>query len=291
MSDLINSSKEIISKIKKMRNKNSYSYNKDFPDGLFEKCTSCNEVILGDELVRHSFTCPNCGFHFKITPEDRIKLLLDKYKVINTEFVFNNPINYPDYEEKHLQYSKNTGAKEALMTVTGFLKGIKVVLVVMDNRFFMGSMSAYVGEEITKAFEYAGKRKLPIIIFSTSGGARMQEGIFSLMQMAKTSMAVKKYAEGNNLYISCFTHPTTGGVSASFASLGDIIIAEPEALIGFAGPRVIKDTIGTSLPEGFQRSELLLENGFLDDIIHRNFMKDYLYDVLKLHNYKVVEND
>lgn len=276
----------IISIIKKLREFRKDVKKKDNLDKVFERCDGCRKLISKSKMEENFFTCPECNYHFNISSKDRMDMLLDKYKIINGAFRFSNPIDFPEYRAKYKEHRKKSGLKEGILTVEGYLKGIKLVVVALDNRFLMGSMGSYIGEEISKAFEYAGKKNLPILIFSTSGGARMQEGIFSLMQMAKTSIAVDRYGETKNLYISCMTNPTTGGVTASFASLGDIILAEPGSLIGFAGPRVIKETIKGELPEGFQRAEFLKEKGFLDDIVHRKEMKEYVYSLLKLHNYR-----
>lgn len=280
------SKRSIISIIKKLRGFRKDNKKKKSPDMVFEKCDGCENLISKSKIEESSFTCPECNYHLNISAKNRMDILLDKYKIINGEFKFSNPIDFPEYKEKHEEYSKKSGLVEGILVVEGYLNNIKIVVASLDNRFLMGSMGSYVGEEITKAFEYAGKKDLPILIFSTSGGARMQEGIFSLMQMAKTSIAVERYGESKNLYISCMTNPTTGGVTASFASLGDIIIAEPGSLIGFAGARVIKETIKGELPEGFQRAEFLKEKGFLDDIVHRNKIKEYIYSLLKLHGYR-----
>lgn len=276
----------IISIIKKLREFRKDVKKKDNLDKVFERCDGCRKLISKSKMEENFFTCPECNYHFNISSKDRMDMLLDKYKIINGAFRFSNPIDFPEYRAKYKEHRKKSGLKEGILTVEGYLKGIKLVVVALDNRFLMGSMGSYIGEEISKAFEYAGKKNLPILIFSTSGGARMQEGIFSLMQMAKSSIAVDRYGETKNLYISCMTNPTTGGVTASFASLGDIILAEPGSLIGFAGPRVIKETIKGELPEGFQRAEFLKEKGFLDDIVHRKEMKEYIYSLLKLHNYR-----
>ena len=264
----------IISIIKKLREFRKDVKKKDNLDKVFERCDGCRKLISKSKMEENFFTCPECNYHFNISSKDRMDMLLDKYKIINGAFRFSNPIDFPEYRAKYKEHRKKSGLKEGILTVEGYLKGIKLVVVALDNRFLMGSMGSYIGEEISKAFEYAGKKNLPILIFSTSGGARMQEGIFSLMQMAKTSIAVDRYGETKNLYISCMTNPTTGGVTASFASLGDIILAEPGAMIGFAGKRVIEQTIGEDLPEGFQTSEFLLEHGFLDFIVHRKELKN-----------------
>lgn len=276
----------MISIIKKLREFRKDVKNKDKPDMMFTKCDGCENIISETKVKEGYYTCPECNHHFNISSKDRMDILLDNYKIINGPFRFTNPIDFPGYKDTYKRNKKKSGLKEGILTVEGYLNELKLVVIALDNRFLMGSMGSYVGEEITTAFEYAGKENLPILVFSTSGGARMQEGIFSLMQMAKTSIAVGRYGETKNLYISCMTNPTTGGVTASFASLGDIIVAEPGSLIGFAGARVIKETIKEELPEGFQRAEFLKEKGFLDDIIHRKEMKEYVYSLLKLHGYR-----
>ena len=231
------------------------------------------------------YVCPGCGHHFKVTSFYRIKTVLDSgsFREICSSVKGDNPLGFPGYEEKLSEVRESTGLREAVLTGTGRINGIKTAICVMDNRFLMGSMGSAAGEKITRCFEYAAKKRLPMIIFSASGGARMQEGIFSLMQMAKTSAAAAKHGEAGLLFISVMTNPTTGGVTASFASLGDIIIAEPKALIGFAGPRVIEQTIGQALPEGFQSSEYLLEHGFLDAVVERKDMKNTLAMLLSAH--------
>ena len=196
----------------------------------------------------------------------------------------NDPLKFPGYEEKLAKQTRKTGLSDAAISATGKIEGMPVVVVVLDSHFFMGSMGTAVGEKVTRAIEYAANKKLPLIIFSASGGARMQEGILSLMQMAKTSAAIEEFSSKGGLYISYLTHPTTGGVTASFASLGDIMLAEPGALIGFAGPRVIEQTIGEKLPAGFQRSEFQEEHGFVDAIVPRSEMKATLAQILRLHS-------
>ena len=285
MEENIRNERSIISIIKKLRRFKKGPKKEAVPQILFEKCDSCGGLISRNKIEENFFTCPDCNYHFNISSKDRMDMLLDRYKVINSPFKFTNPIGFPGYKAKYKENKKKSGLKEGVLAVEGYLKDINIVVVSLDNRFFMGSMGSYMGEQITRAFEYGAKKDLPILVFSTSGGARMQEGIFSLMQMAKTSIGVHRYGETKNLYISCMTHPTTGGVTASFASLGDIILAEPGALIGFAGARVIKETIKGELPEGFQRAEFLKERGFLDDIIHRKEMREYIYKLLKLHGY------
>ena len=205
------------------------------------------------------------------------------FKELDAEIDAKDVLEFPGYPEKLGAQKAKTGLQEAVVTATGKIGGIPAVVAVMDSRFFMASMGTAVGEKITRAVEYAGAKKLPLIIFSASGGARMQEGIFSLMQMAKTSAAISRFSQRGGLYISYLTHPTTGGVTASFASLGDIMLAEPGALIGFAGPRVIEQTIGEKLPAGFQRSEFQEEHGFVDAIVPRSEMKATLAQILRLH--------
>lgn len=220
-----------------------------------------------------------------LTPSTRIALISDdkSFRELYAQVKAGNPNSFPGYEKKLEANRLKTGQQDAVVTGTCRIGGVKTAVAVMDKRFLMGSMGIAVGEKITKLTEYAMKRKLPLIIFAASGGARMQEGLFSLMQMAKTTAAIEKYKDAGGLFISYLTNPTTGGVSASFASLGDIIIAEPDALICFAGPRVIEQTIGQKLPEGFQHSEFLLEHGMIDMIVDRKDMKDTLSKILKMH--------
>lgn len=256
-------------------------------EGIFVKCPSCSESCTKAALSDNLYVCPDCGYHHPIPAYLRLNFILDpksfkEYnRVINYE---EDPLSFPGYKEKLLILRKKTALNEAVVTATGKIQGKKAVFAVMDSRFLMASMGAVVGEKITRAVEYADKNHLPLIIFSASGGARMQEGIISLMQMAKTSAAIAKFSKRGGLYISCLTHPTTGGVSASFASLGDITLAEPGALIGFAGPRVIEQTIGEKLPEGFQRSEYLQDHGFIDQIVPRDKLRDTLGLLLKFHD-------
>lgn len=249
-------------------------------------CPNCKDKATKEKLSEHMYVCPVCGHHYNISAKYRIKTLVDPktFKEICGSVKGGNPLDFPGYDEKLSEQRKKTSLREAVIVGTGKIKGTKAVICVMDNRFMMGSMGTAVGEKITRACEYATRGKLPLIIFCTSGGARMQEGILSLFQMAKTAAAVSRHSEEGLLYISVLTHPTTGGVTASFASLGDIILAEPEALIGFAGPRVIEQTINQSLPEGFQRSEYLQEHGFVDSIVKRGEMRKKLGVLLKLHD-------
>ena len=252
---------------------------------VFDKCSRCGAVAAKAELARSLYVCPNCGYHHPIGAYLRLAMVLDakSFRELNEGLVAPNALQFPGYEEK-LEFARDaTGLSEAVVTARGRIGGVPVAAAVLDSRFFMGSMGVAVGEKITRCVEYAQRHRLPLIIFSASGGARMQEGILSLMQMAKTAAAVRRFQEAGGLYISFFTHPTTGGVTASFASLGDITLAEPGALIGFAGPRVIQQTIGQTLPEGFQRAEYLVEHGFVDQIVPRTAMRETLIRLLRLH--------
>lgn len=251
-------------------------------DVIVKKCPHCNEDVAYSELSYHFYVCPKCGYHFKISAKERIKEIIDTgtFREVNRLMTTKNNDHFVGYDEKLAKYKKETGLNEAVICGTGKIDGYKCAIAVMDSHFMMGSMGAVVGEKITKLIELATRKKLPLIICSTSGGARMQEGIVSLMQMAKTTAALQRF---NGLYISVLTHPTTGGVSASFAMLGDIILAEPDALIGFAGKRVIEKTINEQLPDCFQKSEFLLEKGFVDAIVERKDMKRTLSDLIRLH--------
>lgn len=285
MEELFKERKEKLNIFKAFRNKNFKSEKKDVPEGIYVKCTNCGETLLRQELKEQLYVCPHCHEHLKISAQRRLKFLVDKgsFRELNGKMKFTNPIGFPNYEKKIKDLQIKTGLNEAVVTGVGKIDKISAVIAVMDSRFLMASMGNVVGEKITRAAEYATKKKLPLIIFSASGGARMQEGIISLMQMAKTSQAIAKHQNEGLLYISYITHPTTGGVTASFASLGDIIIAEPNALIGFAGPRVIEQTINQKLPEGFQRSEFMLKQGFIDMVVERKEMRQTLAKLLKMH--------
>lgn len=255
------------------------------PSGMWVKCDVCGEIIYKDDFHSNNKICIKCEQHFRLDAFARIQLTIDENTFIenNQDVNTKNVLSFPEYEKKIEKLQSSTGLSEGVVTGTGNINGIKVAIGVMDSRFLMGSMGAAVGEKITRLVELATSDKLPLIIFTASGGARMQEGIISLMQMAKTSAAIGRLSESGGLYISVLTDPTTGGVTASFAMLGDIILAEPGSLIGFAGPRVIKQTIKQDLPEGFQRAEFLLEHGFVDKIVGRNDMKETLYHIIKLH--------
>lgn len=260
---------------------------KNVDEKFWIKCESCNNNIFIKEVEEGFSLCPKCDHHFKLSARKRIDLLIDEktFEELDEDLVSINRLEFPDYDEKLERYTGKSREKEAVITGRGKLSDIDVILCVMNSEFMMGSMGYIVGEKITRAIECAIDNKLPVIIVCASGGARMQEGIISLMQMAKTSQALNKLSENGLPYISVLTDPTTGGVTASFAMLGDIIIAEPNALIGFAGPRVIKQTIKQDLPEGFQRSEFLLEHGFLDLIVDRKNMKNKIHQILKMHGY------
>lgn len=260
--------------------RNSY-----LPPEAILSCPHCGQESPRKQVAAAQSVCPQCGYHRPIGAYYRLSITLDSgsFHELNPKLPPMDPLGFPEYKAKLQAVTHKTGLSEAVVTATGSIQGSKCVVGVLDSRFLMGSMSAAVGEKITHAIEHATKNKLPLILFSASGGARMQEGILSLMQMAKTSAALARFSEKGLLYISVLTDPTTGGVTASFASLGDIILAEPGALIGFAGPRVIEQTIGETLPEGFQRAEFLMEHGFIDAIVPRGSMRDTLGKLLELH--------
>ena len=255
------------------------------PSHKEEACPSCGKLVARRDLSDHRYVCPLCGYHHPVGAYYRLSLVLDKgtFRELEANLISTDPLQFPGYKDKLDQARRRTGMGEGVVTALGRIGGYRVAVGALDSRFFMGSMSAALGEKVTRLVEYAGKNKLPLILFSASGGARMQEGILSLMQMAKTSAAVERFSAAGGLYISVFTHPTTGGVTASFASLGDITLAEPGALIGFAGPRVIRQTIGQELPEGFQRAEYLEEHGFVDQIVPRPQLRETLAQLLALH--------
>ena len=248
-------------------------------------CPQCGEDSSALDWSRNRQVCPRCGFHKPIGAYYRLSIILDPgtFQELEEKLEPADPLNFPGYPAKLAVREEETGLRDAAVAAVGKIMGRKAVCGVLDSRFFMGSMGTAVGEKVTRAAEYATRRRLPLIIFAASGGARMQEGIFSLMQMAKTAAAIQRHQEKGGLYISCLTHPTTGGVTASFASLGDIMLAEPGALIGFAGPRVIEQTIGEKLPQGFQRAEYLLDHGFLDRIVPRDQWRAVLGQLLALH--------
>ncbi len=249
-------------------------------------CKACGKKVNRAEAIRRLYVCPECGGYFRVNAKNRIKMVADTGSFISwfDDIEGGNPLGFPGYEDKLHAVQEKTGLKEGVVIGKAQIYGEDTVLGVVDARFLMGSMGHVVGEKIAAAVEQATEEKLPVILFCCSGGARMQEGIVSLMQMAKTSAALKKHSEAGLLYMPVLTDPTTGGMTASFAMLGDIILAEPKALIGFAGPRVIEQTIGQKLPAGFQRSEFQVEHGFVDRIVERKDLKKTLYDILKLHH-------
>ena len=257
----------------------------DIPEGLWKKCRICKEPIFAEDVKSNLYTCPKCGGYFRVHAYRRIEMLVDDGSFIewNKTMPISNPLDFPDYETKLEEERQKSKLNEAVVTGEATIGNVRTAIAVCDARFMMSSMGRVVGEKITAAVEKATEEKMPIIIFSCSGGARMQEGMISLMQMAKTSAALKKHHEAGQLFISFLTDPTMGGVSASFAMLGDIILAEPKALIGFAGPRVIAQTIGTKLPEGFQSAEFLLEHGFIDAIVERSEQRSVLKKILRAH--------
>ncbi|WP_156136398.1 acetyl-CoA carboxylase, carboxyltransferase subunit beta [Candidatus Soleaferrea massiliensis] len=260
------------------------------PDDLLYKCPRCQKVTFMDAFVDNSKVCPECGYHARISCRERLEMLADNGSFIEYDkhMKSQNPLQFPQYAEKVAQLKQLTGLNDAVITGECEIMGRKTVVGIMDSRFMMASMGSVVGEKITRAFERATRQNLPIILFTASGGARMQEGILSLMQMAKTSGAASLHSEKGLLYITVLTDPTTGGVTASFASLGDIIIAEPKVLVGFAGRRVIEGTIKQRLPDDFQSAEFLLEHGFADMIVERKEMRRTLAELLKLHAREVV---
>ena len=257
----------------------------EVPEGLLRKCNKCGGAIIAEDVKKDHYICPKCGGYFRVHARRRIEMITDEgsFEEWDSDLQGGNPLEYKGYEEKLKKLQEKTGLSEAVVTGKAKIDGREAAIGVCDGRFLMASMGEAVGEKIARAVERATKERLPVILFACSGGARMQEGIVSLMQMAKTSAALKHHSDAGLLYISVLTDPTTGGVTASFAMLGDVILAEPKALIGFAGPRVIEQTIGQKLPEGFQRAEFLLEHGFLDAIVERPQMKAVLSKILALH--------
>ncbi|MCR6095541.1 acetyl-CoA carboxylase carboxyltransferase subunit beta [Salipaludibacillus agaradhaerens] len=275
----------IFSKKKKYATIPSEQAKQEVPEGLMAKCPQCKSIMYIKELKKNKMVCDQCQFHNRLTAWDRLDFTLDEgtFEEFDSSLVAGDPLKFPDYKEKSAKDRDTTELNEAIVTGKGKIGGFDVIIGVMDARFRMGSMGSVVGEKITRAIERAIKENLPFILFSASGGARMQEGVFSLMQMAKTSTALNRLHEEGGLFISVMTHPTTGGVSASFASLGDINLAEPAALIGFAGRRIIEQTIRQKLPEDFQTAEFLLKHGQLDKVVHRKDMKQVLTTILEIH--------
>lgn len=276
--------------LKRFRKKNDYivvkNYDKkpDIPEGMWIKCPECSKIIYAEDLETSNMICPSCNYIFSLSARKRLENILDEgsFSEMNGDIVTNNPLNFEGYDVKLKKAEENSGENESVITGTGRINGKEVCIGVMEPKFMMGSLGSATGERITRLTEYATENKLPLILFCASGGARMQEGIISLMQMAKVSAAIAKHDEAGLLYISVLTNPTTGGVTASFAMQGDVIIAEPKATVGFAGRRVIENTIKEKLPDDFQSSEKSLENGFVDMIVQRNDMKEKLSDILSV---------
>lgn len=255
------------------------------------KCPRCQSTVTLESYEELRRVCPKCNYHGRLSARERIAITADKNSFVeyDADMLSCNPIDYPEYDEKQKELREKTGLRDAVITGEATIKGSPVVLGVMDSRYMMASMGSVVGEKITRAFERAQEKNLPVVLFTASGGARMQEGIVSLMQMAKTSGAVKLHSDNGGLYITVLTDPTTGGVTASFASLGDIIIAEPKVLVGFAGRRVVEGTIKQRLPDDFQLAEFMQEKGFVDMIVERRRMRSVLSHLLKLHGYNKQE--
>lgn len=262
----------------------------EVPEGILKKCNACKSAIFTEDVKNGYYICPKCHNYFRVHAKHRLEMVADagSFEEWDRGLCTRNPLQYKGYEEKIRLMQEKTGLEEAVVTGRAKIGGKEVALGVCDSRFIMASMGEVVGEKITRMVERATEEKLPVILFACSGGARMQEGITSLMQMTKTAAALKKHSDAGQLYISVLTNPTTGGVTASFAMLGDVILAEPNALIGFAGPRVIEQTIGQKLPKGFQRSEFLLEHGFIDAIVEREHLKKVLLQLIDLHEQKKI---
>lgn len=259
---------------------------REIPDGLWTRCSSCGTLLYNKELEKNLFVCEKCGFHFRISAKTRLQMICDPdtFQVLNDHLESTNPLDFPQYADKLESARKKTGISDAIITGVGRIEGMEAAIGISDFGFIGGSMGSVVGERIARLFEYAIDHRLPVVLFSAGGGgARMQEGIFSLMQMAKTSQAVEAHNQAGLLYISVLTDPTMGGVYASFATLGDILLAEPGALIGFAGPRIVEETIRQKLPPGFQSSEFALEHGMLDQIVERKNLRPTIGKLLRLH--------
>lgn len=257
------------------------------PDDMWAKCPNCKHTIYTKEIGLEK-TCPNCGYNFRVNAWERVRLTLDEGSLIqwDTNLFTEDPLNFPNYIEKLKVAQEKTNLDEAVLTGQATINGLSIAIGIMDAHFIMGSMGTIVGEKITRLFEKATELELPVVLFTASGGARMQEGIFSLMQMAKISAAVKRHSKKGLFYLTILTDPTTGGVTASFAMEGDVILAEPQALIGFAGRRVIEQTIKQELPDDFQKAEFLLEHGFIDQIVPRKELPERIYQLVKLHTMK-----
>ncbi len=267
------------------RKKVDLSVKVNIPDHLFVKCSGCNELIYRTDLESNYYVCPHCGEYLILSARNRLEMIIDdaSFQELDAYVMTKNPLSFNGYLEKIKEYQEKSEEIEGFVSGVATIYNHRVAIGSLDSHFMMGSMGSVVGEKVSRLVEFATKNNLPLIIFSASGGARMQEGIFSLMQMAKTSAVLQKHSEKKLLYISVLTHPTTGGVAASFASLGDINIAEEGALIGFAGQRVIKQTIRQDLPEGFQTAEFQLEKGMIDIVVKRKDMKKTLVKLLRMH--------
>lgn len=279
--------KDIFTKNKKKKYATipSEASKQDVPEGLMTKCPNCKKIMYSKEIAKNLKICFHCDYHYPMNARERLASFLDEgsFEELDSELLSTNPLQFPEYLDKLKKDQQKTNMNEAVVTGIGMVKEKKIVVAVMDSTFRMGSMGSVVGEKITRAIEKAGELAVPFIIFTASGGARMQEGVLSLMQMAKTSVALKRFSDNGGLIISIMTHPTTGGVSASFASLGDYNLAEPGALIGFAGRRIIEQTIREELPEDFQTSEFLLAKGQLDAVISRAELKEKISTILDIH--------
>ncbi|KHF41054.1 acetyl-CoA carboxylase, carboxyltransferase subunit beta [Halalkalibacter okhensis] len=278
--------KDFLKKKKRYATIPSERAKQEVPEGLMTKCPSCRTIMYTKELKKNLYVCDSCGHHHRMTAYERFDSLFDEgtFVEFDKNMIGENPLDFPTYEEKLEADRKKTDLNEAIVTGKGTINGYGAVMAVMDSRFRMGSMGSVVGEKITRAVEQSIEMGVPFILFSASGGARMQEGVLSLMQMAKTSAALEKLSRQGGLFISVMTHPTTGGVSASFASLGDYNFAEPKALIGFAGRRIIEQTIRQELPDDFQTAEFLLKHGQLDRVVSRLEMKELLTTILEIHS-------
>lgn len=278
--------KDIFGRRKKQSSVPNKQSKNEVPEGLMKKCTNCNKIFYEKEMTKNMEVCPNCDCHHQLNAWERIESLFDEasFEEWDNHLKTSNPLQFPDYLEKVEKDREKTKLSEAVVTGKGNMNGRPVAFAVMDSRFRMGSMGSVVGEKIARAIERAKDEHIPFIIFTASGGARMQEGVLSLMQMSKTAVAIKRLSEAGGLMISVMTHPTTGGVSASFASLGDYNFAEPKALIGFAGRRIIEQTTREKLPDDFQTAEFLLKHGQLDRVVHRHEMKELLATLVKMHD-------
>ncbi|WP_077299080.1 acetyl-CoA carboxylase, carboxyltransferase subunit beta [Virgibacillus pantothenticus] len=277
--------KDLFGKRKRYASIPSEQAKADVPEGLMQKCSGCHKIYYRKEMNKNLQVCPNCDYHHPLQAWHRIDTLFDEasFQEWDEQLTTDNPLNFPGYEEKLKKDQAKTGLREAVVTGKGTIEGKETAFAVMDSTFRMGSMGSVIGEKIARAIERAKEEGIPFIIFTASGGARMQEGLLSLMQMAKTSIAVKRFSDAGGLMISVMTHPTTGGVSASFASIGDYNLAEPGALIGFAGRRIVEQTIREKLPDDFQTAEFQLKHGQLDKVVHRSDMKSTLALLLSFH--------